>query len=185
MRKFNGIQAMIIFRILYILLIIVCFGLKRYDYAILNIGVFFATGILPLLAKKDERYGWLDAYTISVFVIFIGLLVATNDAIIADAGLFGIDKFFHAAGGAALAWFFMLFFENQVSKHTRALYVILGVVAIGVGWEFFEIALALLPDSVALEYHGLLDSFIDLVADVLGGAIAASIMHFRLNRDRE
>lgn len=180
MAKNTSTKAMIVFRILYVILIGICIVVQRYDYAIMNIGVFLVTSILPFLAQKDSRYAWLDIYTVSVFITFIGLLVWTNDAIIANSGLIGVDKFFHAAGGAALAWFFMLFFEEGIpDKKLRALAVILGVLGIGAGWEVFEWVLAMLPGAASLLHSGLTDTMLDLVADTLGGMIAIGIILFK------
>ncbi|MFC4541232.1 hypothetical protein ACFO5R_04750 [Halosolutus amylolyticus] len=165
------------------LALILCYGLVVRDLTtVANGAIALAITFLPAVLERDYRLPlepelvfWLTA---AVFLHALG-----------SAGLYGAigpwDSLTHtisativAAGGYAVV--------RAIDLHTDEVYfptsmlfafILVFVLAFGVLWELMEFAIdwsaALLGLDAVLAQHGLNDTIVDLVYDVVGAAVAA------------
>jgi hypothetical protein len=140
-------------------------------------GVIFLI-MLPLLwlARNDNRYYWLDTAVSALFTVPLAASVWIN---IFEDTLTGIDKLFHAIGGALLA----VFVAFALSKHIKtrwvyALAIIAFALSLGVLWEWYEcLSFALAGDLQRPLLYA--DTMLDLVADTIGACVVAIIVWFK------
>ncbi len=136
--------------------------------------MFAATLYLPWrAASSDARFYALDIYAMLGFALLI--LLCQTPLWATDGQPLGIDKLFHMLSGAGIAWFaFLSLRAERWSKGEAAARLLLAVLAIAALWEAFEWALTALPPPWQLRMHAnaIEDTILDIVADVLGAAVA-------------
>ncbi len=136
----------------------------------LNSIVFFVTLFIPWMARGDERLYYVDFLSMLAFggFYFVWLIPSLRAT---DGNILGIDKLFHMSGGACVGLFALILTERLPAKR-RVWIVLTTVFVVGLSWELFEWFLGTLPEPFHQTFMGLYDSTWDLVADVLGGALA-------------
>ncbi|MDP3725106.1 MAG: hypothetical protein Q8R20_01395 [Nanoarchaeota archaeon] len=116
------------------------------------------------------------------YPVIAGILLLVAHAILSPLLLYVqypvLDIPMHFTGGFIAAWFFAAYFKNEqikISKIAGIVIIIGGTAIVGVAWEWME----WIVDNVFLPNHpfmgGLDDTLLDLVMDLLGGAVIAFI----------
>lgn len=110
-----------------------------------------------------------------VTVLVLGILIANYFNIYSLIPHF--DKLLHFLGGFIVAWFFSIFFANDLagfSRFKRLLILAAMTALIGVFWEFAEY-LSNVYSSPLLKHFffggSLSDTLTDLLSDIIGGVI--------------
>ncbi|MFA6324652.1 MAG: hypothetical protein WCX46_00245 [Candidatus Paceibacterota bacterium] len=92
------------------------------------------------------------------------------------SSIWWFDMLMHFMGGFWLGLVFILLFWNKIFDFNLILKIILGVLFIGLGWEFFEITV---NHFTIKEYFNVLDTISDICFDIAGGIFA--ILYFFKN----
>jgi uncharacterized membrane protein YjdF len=170
--------AMLIFRILFLLTLIISVFMRQWNLALFYGIVFIITLFIPYLGRKDEDYYALDAFNSALFTaaIIISWLHIWPDY----HTLWSFDKLFHASAGAIIAGFAAVAARRHVkSKTVFYIAVISFAIAVGAGWEVFEWFISLLPAPWGIANTGLADSMMDLIADTTGATLVALTLAYR------
>lgn len=138
----------------------------------------------------------LLAYTKFKAPVLVGLAVIFVAVFPSEwFGWFGIhffDKVLHLSGGIISAWFFSIFFRNELSATSkiRAIIIIVSIVSlVGVFWEFSEYISSvyvsqIMPDISRYMYIGdLADTLGDILFDLTGG-LSFGIPYFLKSKSR-
>lgn len=163
-------------RFLYLCLILYLAASGSWTGATFNALIFLVTLPLLLLFRRDPQFGHLDAgFTTLFFVpLFLGVFF---DYSLASSTL-GPDKLFHAAAGFLLAWTAWLCLGLRRRAPRSLVRVALSLsfaLLIGVGWEGYEWLFHLFaPMGLTL-----LDSSLDIIADMLGAGLAIWLLTSR------
>src|SRR3989344_1124565 len=83
-----------------------------------------------------------------------------------------LDTISHALGGAWAA-FFLFWLRSYFGHGPSIVWGIAGALILGVIWEVFELVAGLVPEA-----NYALDTSIDLLMDVIGGAVAGWVSRF-------
>lgn len=107
---------------------------------------------------------------VGFFVAFIFFVNILASKFYLYSSIWYFDLIMHFLGGAWLAlfliWFFYDNFLKQGFSKKNFWKVFLGVLFIGVLWEFFQV---FVHDIFSKDEFDFIDSFTDVIADVLGG----------------
>jgi hypothetical protein len=151
----------------------------RWNVVAFSAIIFALTLFLPWLGRSDPRYLSLDAYSSCVFAVSGIFILAQLNPLLNDGAPLGIDKIFHMAGGAGLAWLALILTSERLLGWRLGAAAIGVTIGLGLAWEVFELGLAMLPQVVRVENHGGLDTLLDLCADTIGGALAWALWRWR------
>jgi hypothetical protein len=117
-------------------------------------------------------------------VIFIFLLNLIGHKFYWYYSVWYYDIIMHTFGGLwvglAIFWLFFNKFKSETTKNI--ILVLLGVLIVGVCWEFFEI---LVNETIAKNPFNFLDTVSDIFCDLTGGAVAAVYFYNRIVRKEE
>jgi hypothetical protein len=180
MRKSLG---MLIMRGVFLACLLLFIALGKWHELIFNSIIFFGSLFVPWLGRKNEEFYVLD---IAIMLIFILALIPSNFGLWQApssiwAMLFTIDKLYHIAGGACLAVFMALLLKPKFKSNRWVFYAVLILCTLGLGaaWELFEWAVSVLPEPWTMPSTGYSDSMLDMVADVIGAALAVLVLKLR------
>lgn len=154
--------------------------------------IYLVTAVMLYFAHNQER-----AYAVDAALMMLFSVAAVGGHILGfhfDTTIWGIDKVFHAIGGALLGWFALVAYRPHI-KNRAALFsvCVLFALALGAAWEGFEFAHMVLRGAAPAEYDRLLfaDTMLDLVADTTGAIILAGLSlvsakqpQFSLSKDK-
>jgi hypothetical protein len=168
-------------RAVYLLLILLSAIQGRYSVTVFNGIIFLVTLIVPLLARRNERYYPFDC---ALMLLFILPMLLSFGGYVMHATILGEDKIFHFAGGALLAWFGAITLRPYVKNiFIYVLGIICFAVTIGAWWEVYEWTLMVFKnDWMRLT---LTDSVLDIVADSLGAVAVAAVVWRREGKKRK
>ncbi len=142
--------------------------------------IWFVAYIFSLLGRDHEHYGALDALILAFFILSWN---APGMGMQMESSVFGLDKVFHATGGALLALVGLAIAATWVQDlRARAVAAVVFALAIGGGWEVFEwIFHVIRPEFMPTTYG---DSMLDLVADTIGAIVVSCVWLFWRHRKR-
>ena len=180
--RFRPRSTAIIARMLYLALSIYGLVADPEHHFLFGTIVFFCSMITSWsLASilEDERWYLVD---VAVCALFGGAMLLGLLGVAMPSDIIGIDKLFHFAGGAILAWSAFLFFEKRVrSRATLAWSLIITAFAVGVIWECYEWFFQLNVRDLGLTF---VDTVGDVIADAAGGIVVASSILFRMPKKK-
>ena len=181
MRAFHAALAL---RLLYLIFIIHQFMLGGWRATVSLSIIFLVTLPVLYLARKDWRFATSD-------MLFLGLSGLGTVLSVVGLGLnptvFGVDKLFHIAGGAAVAFFAYFALRSEIkTKWILCLVIPAIALAVGAGWEFFEYLMYLVGGQPEAYFNKLLftDTMFDMVADALGALLVACIVFVKKETQR-
>jgi len=128
---------------------------------VFNAALFIGTTVFLYLGTKDKRFYIVDAGFMLLFSI-PEVLVIIGYPLVSD--VIGVDKLFHLAAGALIAYTSLLLWPRNKIVAVAFAFVV------GLGWEWYEWSFGSVDSTQTIT---IIDTVTDLFSDVIGGALLA------------